>query len=339
MMLDAQTGLGSGARYANLYPLLSSAGVFDGQTAETRDQRVFILTRSAAPGMQRYAAAAWSGDIFSTWPTLKRQIPAGLNYSLSGLPYWTTDIGGFVSGNPDDPAYRELFIRWFQYGSFCPIFRTHGTRDNGQNELWSYGEQVQAILTKYDVLRYRLLPYIYSTAWRVTQEGYTMMRPLVMDYRSDPIAREIGDQFLFGPSLLISPVTDPGVDSRRLYLPAGTWYDFWTGVPEKGGRFHTAAAPLETIPVYTPAGSIVPLGPPVQYAAEKPSDPIELHVYQGADGDFTLYEDDGTTYAYQKGEHATIPLHWNDAHRKLTIGARQGLSRACSNNARSMSCG
>lgn len=174
------------------------------------------------------------------------------------------------------------------------------------------------------MLRYRLLPYIYSTAWRVTNQGYTMMRPLVMDYRTDSIAQDVGDQFLFGPSFLINPVTEPSAESRRLYLPAGSWYDFWTGEQVKGGRFHTAPAPLDTIPVYVSAGAIIPLGPVVQYAAEKPADPIELRIYRGASGDFTLYEDDGLTYSYQKGEHATIPIHWDDAGRKLTIGARQG---------------
>ena len=229
VMTLVHTAMGSGARYANIYPLMTTMGVYEGQRQATDDKRVFILSRSAAPGMQRYAAATWSGDIFSTWQSLRRQIPAGLNYVLSGLPYWTTDIGGFLDGDTNDPAYRELFVRWFEYGSVCPIFRVHGTRVNDQNELWSYGNQAQSILTKYDTLRYRLLPYIYSTAWRVTHEGYTLMRPLVMDFRNDPTAREIGDQFLFGPALLVNAVTEPRATARRLYLPAGTWYDFWTG--------------------------------------------------------------------------------------------------------------
>ncbi len=324
LMREAHTGLGSGARYANLYPLMTTMAVYQGQRQATQDKRVFILTRSAAPGMQRNAAVAWSGDLFSTWLSLKRQIPAGLNYMLSGLPYWTTDIGGFVSGDPTDPAYRELFVRWFEYGSFCPIFRVHGTRANDQNELWSYGPQAQAILTKYDSLRYRLMPYIYSLAWRVTHEGYTLMRPLVMDFRDDEQARAIGDQFLFGPALLVNPVTDPRVSTRRLYLPAGTWYDFWTGQSLRGGRFITAAAPLETLPLYVRAGSILPLGPIVQYTGEKPADPIELRIYRGADADTTLYEDDGETYGYEKGYYSTIPIHWADHARTLTLGDAQG---------------
>jgi alpha-D-xyloside xylohydrolase len=215
-------------------------------------------------------------------------------------------------------------VRWFEYGSFCPIFRVHGTRSNNQNEIWSYGDRAQSILTKYDTLRYRLMPYIYSTAWRVTNQGYTLMRPLVMDFRADEQVREIGDQFLFGPALLVNPVTDPGVDSRRLYLPQATWHDFWTGERIPGGGFITAQAPLETLPLYVRAGSILPMGPFVQYTSEKPADPIELRIYPGADGDFTLYEDDGETYSYEKGAYSTIGMHWDDAKRTLTIGERKG---------------
>ena len=324
IMLDAHTAIGSGARYANLYPLMTTTAVYQGQRQASGSKRVFILTRGSAAGMQRNAAAAWSGDLFSTWSAFKRQIPAGLNYSLSGLPYWTTDIGGFTKANPDDPTYRELFVRWFEYGAFCPLFRVHGTRTTNQNELWSYGSEAQSILTKYDVLRYRLLPYIYSIAWQVTNSGYTMMRPLVMDFPSDAEARRIGDQFLFGPALLVNPVTDPGAKSRRLYLPQAAWYNFWSGRSISGGKFIAVPAPLQTLPLFVRAGSIVPMGPVVQYTGEKPAAPIELRVYPGADGDFALYEDDGNTYAYEKGSHATIPIHWNDSSHSLTIGARQG---------------
>jgi alpha-D-xyloside xylohydrolase len=324
VLLHAQTGMGSGARYANLFPLMTTMAVYDGQRAATSDKRVFILTRSAAPGMQRNAAAAWSGDIFGNWHTFKRQIPAGLNYSLSGLPYWTTDIGGFYTPGTTDPAYQELFVRWFEYGSFCPIFRVHGTRSNDQNELWSYGEQAQSILTKYDALRYRLMPYIYSLAWRVTREGYTVMRPLVMDFRGDERARDIGDQFMFGPAIEVNPVTDPGAKTRRLYLPPAAWSDFWTGRSISGGDFITADAPLETLPLYVRAGSIIPMGPRVQYTSQKAADPIEIRVYPGADGDFTLYEDDGETYNYEKGAYSTIPMHWSEANKTLTLGERQG---------------
>jgi alpha-D-xyloside xylohydrolase len=324
VMVRSKTAMGSGARYANLYPLMTTTAVYEGQRQVTQEKRVFILTRSASPGMQRNAAAAWSGDIAATWHSFRRQIPAGLNYSLSGLPYWTTDIGGFVGGNPTLPAYRELFVRWFEYGAFCPIFRVHGTRTTNTNELWSYGSQAQTILTKYDALRYRLMPYIYSVAWRVTHQGYTMMRPLVMDFPDDAEARDIGNQFLFGPAILVNPVTDPGVHSRRLYLPSATWYNFWTGRRRAGGRFITAPAPLGTLPLFVRAGSILPMGPKMQYTGQKPDDPIELRIYPGADGDFTLYEDDGTTYSYEKGAYATIPIHWDDASHTLTVGSRQG---------------
>ena len=320
----SKVALGNGARYANMYPLMTTEGVYQGQRAATDQKRVFILSRSAFAGIQRYGVVSWSGDVATTWNDLKRQVPAGLNFSVSGFPYWTTDIGGFILGHPNDPAYRELFVRWFEYGAFCPIFRVHGTRVPDVNELWSYGPDAQEILTKYDKLRYRLMPYIYSLAWQVTHDGYTIMRPLVMDYREDVTAQNIGDQFMFGPALMVAPVTDPGVDTRRLYLPKSTWYDFWTGEKLAHNGFETVPAPLATLPLLVRAGSIVPMGPEIQYSNEKPADPIELRVYAGADGDFTLYEDDNLTYDYEKGAYATIPISWDNATKTLTIGARKG---------------
>jgi alpha-D-xyloside xylohydrolase len=316
--------IGSGNRYVNLYPLLTEGGVYDGQRAASEKKRVFILGRSAFAGSQRYAVTAWSGDVNSDFESFKRQIPAGLNYAVSGLPYWTTDIGGFVTGNPDDPAYRELFVRWFQFGTFSPIFRVHGTRTNDQNELWSYGPQAQKILTSYDRLRYELMPYIYSVAWKVTNESYTPMRPLVMDFRTDRRAINIGDQYMFGPAILVNPVTERGATMRHLYLPETTWYDFWTGTAVEGGKYIDTAAPLDRIPLFVRAGSIIPMGPDVQYAAEKPADPIELRIYRGANGDFVLYEDENDSYDYEMGVYATIPLHWDDAAKTLTIGDRKG---------------
>ncbi|HVP56410.1 MAG TPA: TIM-barrel domain-containing protein [Candidatus Eisenbacteria bacterium] len=324
IQLNHKLAIGSGNRYVNLFPLMTTTAVYEGQRAATDQKRVFILSRSAFAGSQRNAVAAWSGDINSDWITFKRQIPAGLNFELSGLPYWTTDIGGFVSGNPDDPAYRELFIRWFQFGTFSPIFRVHGTRNNDQNELWSYGPEAQKILTTYDRLRYRLMPYIYSMAWMVTNSSYTPMRALAMDFLSDSRALNAGDQFMYGPALLVSPVTEPGADTRRMYLPKATWYDFWTGRTQAGGATITTAAPLDRIPLFVRAGSILPMGPELQYAAEKPADPIELRVYRGADGSFTLYEDENDGYAYEKGVYATIPIVWNEASQTLTIGERKG---------------
>jgi alpha-D-xyloside xylohydrolase len=316
--------LGNGARYANLYPLATTGVVYDGQRKVSDKERVYILSRSAYAGDQRYGVTAWSGDLVSDWETFKRQIPAGLNFELSGIPYWTTDIGGFVSTNPNSPAYRELYVRWFEYGTFCPIFRTHGTRTTNQNELWSYGPEAQKILVAFDKLRYQLIPYIYSVAWKTTSESYTPMRPLVMDFREDTRAQNIGDEFLFGPSILVAPVTEPDATTRHLYLPKGLWYDFWSGAAVQGGQAIDAAAPLERIPLYVRAGAIVPLGPDMEYAAEKPADPIELRVYKGADGAFTLYEDENDSYNYEKGLRATIPIRWDNGAQSLTIDERVG---------------
>jgi alpha-D-xyloside xylohydrolase len=323
MLEGAHIAIGGGTRYANAYPLVETEAVYEGQRSTTDQQRVFILTRSAFLGQQRNAATSWSGDIAPNFASLRRQIPAGLNFSMSGLPYWTTDIGGFQGGDPSDPAYQEVYVRWFQYGAFCPIFRTHGARK--ANELWSYGPHAQQILINFDKLRYRLLPYIYSLAWLVTSEGSTPIRALVMDFPADRNALEIPDQFLFGPALLVNPVTHAGATSRSVYLPAGAnWCDFWTGVALKGGQTVTTAAPLETMPIYVRAGSIIPMGPELQYTSEKPADPIDLRVYRGADGMFTLYEDDGDTYAYEKGVHSTTSFTWNDSSQTLSIGPRKG---------------
>jgi len=215
-------------------------------------------------------------------------------------------------------------VRWFQYGAFCPVFRVHGSRTNNQNELWSYGPEAQAILTTFDRLRYRLMPYIYSIAWMTTSGSYTPMRPLVMDFLADKRVHNIGDQFMFGPEILVNPVTEPGAVTRHLYLPGAKWYDFWTGRVLAGGRAVDAPAPLERMPLYVRAGAILPMGPDVQYAAEKPAEPIELRIYRGADGSFTLYEDENDNYNYEKGAYAIIPMSWDDARQTLTIGDRKG---------------
>jgi alpha-D-xyloside xylohydrolase len=312
------------ARYVNMFPLMTTTAVYQGQRSASDKKRVFILSRSAFAGAQRNAAAVWSGDVNSDWVFFKKQIPAGLNYSISGLPYWTTDIGGFLSGNPDDPEYRELFIRWFQFGAFNPILRVHGTRSTNQNELWSYGADAQKILVRYDTLRYRLLPYIYSMAWMTTSQGYTPMRGLVMDFRTDARTATIGDEFMFGPAFLVSPVTEPGATTRRTYLPNAKWYDFWTGAAVQGPRTVDADAPIEKLPLFVRAGSIIPMGPEKEWSTEKPEDPIELRVYRGADGDFSLYEDENDGYNYEKGARATIQLHWDDVKQSLTIGERKG---------------
>jgi alpha-D-xyloside xylohydrolase len=324
ILVTNKVATGNGARYANEFPLLTTTAVHDGQRSASDQKRVFILSRSGFAGIQRNGASVWSGDVNPNWETFRRQIPAGLNLSISGIPYWTTDIGGFVDANPDDPAYRELYVRWFEFGAFCPIFRAHGTRTTNQNEIWSYGPEAQKILTDYDRLRYRLMPYIYSTAWKVTNERSTFMRPLVMDFRTDKRAQNIGDEFMFGPSILVNPVTEPAATSRHLYLPSAQWYDFWTGSLIEGGRSMDAPASLDRIPLYVRAGSILPLGPEIEYATEKNADPLELRVYRGANGTFALYEDENDNYNYEKGSHSVVPIVWNDASHQLSIGEREG---------------
>jgi alpha-D-xyloside xylohydrolase len=319
-----QTFLGSGESVRNAYPLYVTKAIYQGQRSTTDRKRVAILTRSAFAGQQRNAAASWSGDISANWLTLQRQIPAGLSFSMSGMPYWTTDIGGFF--RPEDQytsdAYHELLTRWFEYGAFCPIFRVHGYKSNA--EIWNYGPQAEKILTQYDELRYRLMPYIYSAAWGVTSNGETLIRALPLEFTSDAGATGISDQFMFGHALLINPVTTEGATQRNIYLPAGTdWVDFWTGKREKGGQSITADAPLAKMPIYTRAGSIVPYGPRVESATAK-ADPIELRIYAGANGEFSLYDDEGDSYDYEHGAHSVIPMRWDDKDEKLTIGDRQG---------------
>jgi alpha-D-xyloside xylohydrolase len=321
-MRNLVTGAGPGAKVFNAYPLMHSKGVFEGQRAEDARKRVFILTRSAFAGQQRNAAVTWSGDTHGTWEIFRKQVPAGLNFVATGIPYWNTDIGAFFGGDPKDPKYAELFARWFQFGAFCPMFRVHGTGKS--KEVWRFAPAIQQVLTNYIALRYHLLPYIYSDAWRVTSRHGTMMRPLVMDFRGDTNVFGIPDQYLFGPSIMACPVMNPGVASRQVYLPAGTsWYDFWTGDTSAGGRSLAARAPLDTMPLYVRAGSILPYGPSVEYAAEK-CDPLELRVYRGADAKFTLYEDEGDNYSYERGAYATIQLEWNEREQTLVLGKRQG---------------
>lgn len=315
--------IGNGAVYTNIFPLMHTGNVYTHWRQTGSHKRVFLLTRSAFLGQQRYAAVTWSGDVYTSWWALQRQVPAGLNFALSGIPYWTTDIGGYSpTRDPSDPRYQELYTRWYEYGAFCPIFRTHGHRPS--NEVFSYGKMTP-ILVKYDKLRYRLMPYIYSLAWRVTSDDATIMRPLVMDWRTDPKVWNIGNQFMFGPSILVNPVTVEGATSRSVYLPpAAGWYDFWTGKRLNGAQRVEAQAPIERIPLYVRAGSILPMGPEIEYANQKPDSPIELRIYPGADGSFDLYEDAGNGYEYKQGAHSLIPIHWNDQSHTVTLGQRQG---------------
>lgn len=486
MKRTGRNHLGSFHRYLNPYSLVMMDALYKKLRAENDAKRVYLLTRSTFAGQQRTAATTWSGDIGATWDVYKKQIPAGINHSMAGIPYWTFDIGAFVissyggtfSRGGKDPAYQELYARMFQFGTFAPIFRAHGSET--PREIWEFGP-FSDMMVKFDTLRYRLLPYIYSLAWRVTSQGDSIMRGLAMDFGGDGKTHDVGDQFLFGPALMVSPVTeyqlhrppeetvlvspehfrtpdgtpgllaryykdtkytvlgketvDPNIDvywytgrpdyvtdqtlsirwegsvtpkqtgphqfhikafggrriflegrelklvsqsteiyteilpleagkayalkvelenatsgalrmklhwktpdifareaaveerpkTRPVYLPAGSsWTDFWTGETQAGGRTVIADAPIDILPLFVRAGSIVPMGPVVQYATEKPADPIELRVYPGADGSFTIYEDENDGYAYEKGVHATIRVEWNDAARKLVLGAREG---------------
>lgn len=330
------TAGGTPARVLNAWALENSRGIYEGQRAAAPNQRVFILTRSGYAGQQRYATATWSGDITSTWTALQKQIPAGLGFSLSGVPYWTMDIGGFSvparfarkEARPEDVAeWRELNTRWFEYGAFVPLLRVHG--ESPFREMWQFGgddSPTYRAQLKFDRLRYRLLPYLYSAAGTVTRSGGTLMRPLVMDFRTDPAAREITDQYLFGPALLVSPITTYRARSRAVYLPPtpGGWYDFWTGKSLAGGRTITAPAPYDSLPLQVRAGSIIPFGPEQQYVGEKRADPLTVYVYAGASGAFTLYEDDGLTYNYEHGASSRIPFRWNEGAQTLTVGTRSG---------------
>jgi alpha-D-xyloside xylohydrolase len=321
---DDRTFLGPGKNVRNAFPLFETSAVYDGQRATNPDKRVVILSRSAYTGQQRNGSISWSGDISGSWETLRRQIPAGLSFGMTGFPYWTTDIGGFF--RPMDQYtsadYQELLVRWFQFGAFCPIFRIHGF--HSETEMWKYGPEVDKILTQSDQLRYRLLPYIYSAAWGVTDRGQILMKALPFEYPNDPALRDVGDQFLFGDSLLVNPVTQKGATTRRVVLPAGAdWVDFWTGQTYRGGQTIVADAPLDRIPMLAKGGSIVPLGPVVQSAAEA-QDPLEIRVYPGKDADFELYEDGGDGYAYEKGARATIHLHWDNRRDVLSIADRSG---------------
>jgi alpha-D-xyloside xylohydrolase len=327
------TPMGRGYEVYNAYPLMHSTGIYQGQRATTDQKRVVILTRSAYAGQQRNSAITWSGDITGTWQVLRNQIPAGLNFSLSGIPYWNTDTGGFFgnretgNANPSNPLYQEFFARWFQFSAFCPMFRVHGSYDTRPGkEIYRFDEKSQNIMRTYLDLRYRLMPYLYSVAWQVTANGTSFMRPLVMDFPKDPQALGIGDQYLFGPSILVTPVTAAQATTRSVYLPASgaPWYNFWTAETSPAGQRVEASAPVETLPLFIRPGSIIPLGPFIQYSSEKPADPIELRVYRGADGQFTLYEDEGDNYNYEKGSYATIPVSWNEAKQTLEIGKRSG---------------
>ena len=327
VMEDRQFSSGSSNRVRNAYPLFASQSTYEGERAADPSKRVVILTRSAFPGIQRYGTGCWSADISGNWDTFRKQVTNGLNFCLSGIPYWTTDTGGFF--RPGDqmtsPDYNELLQRWFAWSTFCPILRIHGNQT--ETEIWKW-PLAEKNLTAFDALRYRLVAYNYSVAWMTTNHGYTPMRALPFDFPNDPKAAAIDDQFMSGPAIMVSPVTQAfgaAKPTRSVYLPAGTgWTDFWTGQKYDGGQTITVDAPLDQIPLHVRAGSILPFGPALQYADEKPHNPLELRVYTGADGAFTLYEDEGDNYHYEEGVYATIPIRWNEAAHQLTVGKRAG---------------
>jgi alpha-D-xyloside xylohydrolase len=339
-------------QFINAYSLWHSKGMYEGQRRMTDQKRVVNLTRSSYAGQHRYGTITWSGDFSATWETLRRQIADGLNFCVTGSPYWTLDIGAFFvknkpefwfwSGDYDqgveDLGYRELYVRWFQFGAFLPMFRSHGT--DTPREIWRFGnpgDPMYDTLVKFLRLRYQLMPYIYSLAGRIAHENYTMLRALPFDFRSDPVTYDISDQFMFGPALLVNPVTTPmyygpnsipltGAEKTRpVYLPAGSdWYDFWTGERYAGGQTLSAHADLETMPLYVRAGSIIPFGPDICYTDEQPQAMVKLRIHPGQDGVFTLYQDEGDNYNYEKSFFATIKLRWEDKNNCLVFEKRQG---------------
>ena len=364
---DHMTTMGTWRRMRNAFPLCTVSGVYEGQRATTSDKRVFIMTRSAFAGQQRYGSGLWSGDVASSWDMLRKQIPAGLNYTMTGCPNFNTDIGGFFCGSyntkgsgsaPRNEQYQELYVRWMQYGLFCPVFRSHGA--DAPREIYQFGKRGEPIFDAIEAqirLRYRLLPYLYSTAWQVTSQNGSYLRALVYDFANDRRVWDMPDEFMFGRSILAAPITSPqytkeqvvkedamtGWDKKEAkaeetaevdftakkpatkYLPKGTdWYDFYTNQRYRGGQDVTLETSIDRAPMFVRAGSILPLAPVMQWASERPWDSLEIVVYPGADATFTLYEDEGDNYNYEHGAYATITMQWDDARKTLTIGQRQG---------------
>lgn len=329
---DQPTILGTFRSVHNAFPLMTVGGVYNHWRGETSDKRVVILTRSAFAGQQRYGANTWSGDVSSDWGTLRRQIPGALNFSLSGNPYWNSDIGGFFAGRYNagggakNPDFQELYVRWMQFAAFTPMMRSHGT--DIRREIYQFGKRGEwafDVQEKYINLRYSLLPYIYSTSWDVSKNNGTFMRALVMDFSQDKNVWNIDNEYMFGQSFLVNPVTEKGKEEQDVYLPGGSdWFDFWTNEKTTGGITVTKKTMIDIIPLYVKAGSIIPFGPKVQFATEKKWDNLELRIYPGADGTFTLYEDENDNYNYEKGAYTEILLTWNNDTKTLTIGNRKG---------------
>jgi alpha-D-xyloside xylohydrolase len=328
--------VGPGTQYFNVYPYFHTKALYDGYRKDEPGKRAAILSRDAYLGAQSNGTIFWSSDIFPTWDTYRRQIPTGLDFAASGLTYWSNDTGGWqylprvhkpehpplldpsdarkVVGGYDD--YPELYTRWFQYATFLPIMRTHGSRE--ENEVWSYGKQAEPILEKYLRLRYELMPYIYSLGYRTWETGAPFLRALPLDFPDDPRVADLRDEYMFGPAFLVAPVTEQGAQSREVYLPAGAdWYNYWTNVKVKGGQTIKVDAPIDTIPLFVRAGSIIPFGAMVESTHDKQAI-AKVRVYPGADSNFTLFNDDGTTYAYEKGAGSVTHLKWDDAAQKLS---------------------
>lgn len=340
--LITPTALGPSAKYFNAYALMNAEAIYNGQRGVDPDKRVFLLTRSGFSGQQRYSTATWSGDIATRWEDMEAQIAAGLNFAVSGIPYWTMDIGGFCvedryvaarklfdkTGvvNDDLKEWRELNTRWYQFGAFAPLFRAHGQWP--RREVYNIapaGDSAYESIVGYTRLRYRLMPYIYSLAGKTYFDDYTIMRPMVMDFTDDLVTRNLKDQYMFGPALLVAPVYKYGARSRKVYFPAGeTWYDFYTGEMVSGGKTVTVDAPYERIPLFVKGGSIIPFGGEIRYATEPTDEPVTILVYAGRDGEFSIYEDEATNYNYEKGLYSEIPLTYDDKKSTLTIGQRQG---------------
>ncbi|MFL5772198.1 MAG: TIM-barrel domain-containing protein [Flavisolibacter sp.] len=325
--------IGSADLFFNAYPLVNAKTIYEGLRSADNSKRSFILTRSAYGGLQRYGAAVWSGDIGSRWEDMKNQVSAGVNFSMSGIPWWTMDIGGFAVEHRYENAkgeqlkeWKELQTRWYQFGAFCPLFRAHGQFPYREiYNISSPGDSAYESILFYNKLRYRLMPYLYSLAGEVYQKDYTLMRGLIMDFANDKKVYSINDQYLFGPSLLINPVTTYGARSRKVYLPTGQgWYDLYTGKFYKGGQVISASADLEHIPVFVKEGSIIPFGPDMKYTSEKPADTVSLFIYAGKNAMFDLYEDDGITNDYENGKSRIIPILYNEAAKTLTIEKVKG---------------
>ncbi|MBQ8422491.1 MAG: DUF5110 domain-containing protein [Bacteroidales bacterium] len=340
--LCGPTALGSSTEFFNAYALVNADAIYNGQRGVDNDKRVFLLTRSGFAGLQRYSTATWSGDIATRWEDMKAQISAGLNFAISGIPYWTMDIGGFcvenryVDGqnvwdrtgkeNADYKEWRELNTRWFQFGAFCPLYRAHGQFPLREPwEIAPEGHPAYESIVYYTKLRYALMPYIYSLAGMTWFEDYTIMRPLVMDFLPDKKVADIGDTYMFGPSFLVAPVYEYGARTRKVYFPeCEGWYDFYNNEYVAGGQTLNVKAPYDRMPLYVRAGSIVPMGPEMQWSDEKPADVIDLYVYEGADGEFTLYEDENVNYNYEKGLCSMIDFTYDAQSGALKIGERRG---------------